>query len=1618
MTAPTRITGLAEEHVTELLATLDYAGGAGEAGSPPGTAAFIRDFFRQSLATDLADLSPADLARIGALAAHALASYTDGAPLVHLESLGTDQSITGRRRTAMVLVNPDRPFLVDSVVAELSARHLAIDCLLHPVIAAVKTATGFAPAGDDAQTTEPVSIIYVEFDRMTARDRNDLGEQVSQILRDVAVCVEDWQPMLARLREATARLRDNQPPVPPHELDEAVAFLEWLGANNFTLLGHRHYSFDETGAPETAKTANGLGLLRRGDYPLWRGAQGYEAFPPLLAQFLRTSEPLLITKANAMSTVHRRVHLDYISVKDFNAAGKVIGESRFVGLFTSSAYATSPRTIPLLRRKVAQVNEASGFDPRSHTGKALVHAIESFPRDELFQIDADALVPVALGLLSLIDRPRPKLFVRPDRFERYVSVICYIPRDLYSAEVRARIGDMLAEAFRARVSLFSVLLADDGLARVHFILGTIPGQVPERATADLDAALRALVLGWDEQLEDLLEERVGGTAAARLQVSYGKAFSDSYRAQYTPVQGLEDLQTLSHLISSDDRAVRVYRRDSDSDTRLRIKLYRLGDVLPLSECVPILEHFGLHVIEEYPFDLDGGALGWIHDFLVEDASGASIDMDAAITILQPAIDAVLTGRQENDVFNALVLRAGLNSIQVGWLRAYARYLRQAGLPYDFGTLQQALVRYPAIAQGLADLFEARFDPQQADRTREQEVVAAIEAALVDVVALDDDRILRQFLAVLCATLRTNAWQAARVSDDLALDAGDSSQDGQGRPEALAFKIDSAQVPGLPLPVPFREIFVYSPRVEGIHLRGGKVARGGLRWSDRRDDFRTEVLGLLKAQIVKNAVIVPVGAKGGFFAKQLPLASDRDAFLAEGQAAYKIFIRALLSVTDNRVGEDIVPPASVVRHDEDDPYLVVAADKGTATFSDIANGISQDHGFWLDDAFASGGSQGYDHKKMGITAKGAWVSVERHFREMNVSIADDPVRVIGVGDMSGDVFGNGMLLSRSMKLVAAFDHRHIFVDPEPDVARAFAERERLFALPRSSWADYDASLLSEGGGIFARTEKSIALSPQIRALLGIAEERLDPVSLIRRILLAEADLLWFGGIGTYVKASTQSHQDVGDKANDALRIDASELRAKVIGEGANLGITHAARIEYARAGGRVNADFIDNSAGVDCSDNEVNIKILLTPIVSGGRLSGQDRNTLLEGMTEEVAQLVLRDNYLQTQAISVAQAAGAAELPSQIRLIHTLEAAGRLNRKVETLPGDEELRRRQTAGEGLSRPELAVLLCYAKIELFEALVEAPVIDDPCLVEDLQMAFPRQLREAYADDMPGHRLRREIIATKLANAIVNRGGITLAFDMAEATGYDLGKVAAAFIVARDALDMRSLWRGIDGYDYKISAQVQTRLHLEATRVMRQHMEDLLRYSGDQLEPQAAIARLKPGLDTLRNVVADLLYDEPRRLSAQYRHELAELGAPEEIASSIADLRDLDGAVGISLVADELGQPDIEIARAYGEIGSQLGIDWAHGAAKALKPNDSWEYLLNLGTVHAFERVRLELMRRIAGDKQPPVKAIKGWMKENDAVRQRILALGQSIRATEPMTTSKLTHLANQVRQMLGI
>ncbi|MFV0623995.1 NAD-glutamate dehydrogenase [Sphingomonas sp. ac-8] len=1484
-----------------------------------------------------------------------------GTASIAIDSVTSD----GRRRMRLAVVNDDMPFLVDSIAATITGHNLPIERIVHPVLPVLRDERG-AIRGIDAGGT-PESMVYVEMDRVDARLRRELHDEIERNLGDVRAAVGDWQPMQQAMRDDAERTPDA----------ETRALLEWFLDRNFTLLGHLRWFAGES-------DRDCLGIARR---PIREQILAESSRERALAWFRDGQQPLLLLKSNALSTVHRRAPLDLV-VLPIRDGGDVVGLSIHAGLWTSAALHAAPIDVPVLRRNLSELETQFGFDPTGHAGKSLAHAMTALPHDLTTAFAADALETLALTAMSVADRPRSRVVLIRSPLGRHLFAFVWLQRDDLSTGRRSAIGDLLCEAAHARLLNWAIALEGDA-ALIRYMLDLRgDGRMPD--AAELDARVERMVRGWSPALESALGEIAPAGHAARLALRFANALPVNYRNVTTAEEAAHDVLRLGALSDTGSRSVRILP-SADGGT-LRIKIYRQGAALPLSDAVPVFENFGFRVVEEIPTRLTDDAHSYIHDFAVELPGQDAHDFDVAVA--EEAIAAVLELRAENDAFNRLIVEAGLAPSSVVLFRAWFRYLRQAGLTYPLGTVVDALRRAPAVARTLVARFAAVHDPANADGDQAAEANDAIERGLDAVSGIDDDRILRAFRAVVDATLRTNAFAPAAA-------------------EALAFKLDSAKIPGLPKPLPWREIFVYSPRVEGIHLRAGPVARGGLRWSDRRDDFRTEILGLMKAQRVKNAVIVPTGAKGGFYPKQLPAPGDRDAWLAEGTESYRIFIRTLLSITDNLVEDKVVHPEGVVILDGDDPYFVVAADKGTATFSDVANALAMERGFWLGDAFASGGSHGYDHKAMGITARGGWVSVQRHFREMGVDVQADPVTVVGCGDMSGDVFGNGMLLSKTIRLQAAFDHRHIFLDPDPDAAKSWEERQRLFDLPRSSWDDYDKALISEGGGVFPRTAKTIPLSEPVRRMLGTEETELDPSALISAILRAPADLLWFGGIGTYVKAAQEAHSEVGDPANDRIRVNAEALRVKVVGEGANLGVTQAARIAFAANGGRINTDFIDNSAGVDCSDNEVNIKIALNREMREGRLAFEDRNALLAEMTDDVAKLVLEDNRLQTLALSFMESDGAVAVPSYVRVIEVLEGAGRLDRAVEGLAPNDELLRRAQEGQGFTRPELAVLLASAKLALQDAIEERGLGALPELLPDLCGAFPAAMQERFGDAIEQHRLRGEIVATKLSNRVVNRLGVLHPFELVEEEGAAAGDLAAMFVVAERLFDLPALWAEIEAAE--IGEEARLALIDQAAAATRTHIADLLRTCRPGTHPADAIARLRPAIERLASQTESLLLSEAKAQSERIREQLTAAGAPEHLTAKVVRLFDLDGAIGLAELGAQRGVDEVTLAHAFTHLGEALGLDWAHAAAARISTGDPWERLMIAGLARDFEQLRLDFLARIGGD--DPRAAVEAWMADHQPRVAQFAALVARARLAPAPTSAILAQIASQARVLLG-
>lgn len=1440
------------------------------------------------------------------------------------------------------VVTDDMPFLVDSVTAALSRADRDVHLLLHPQLRVRRDVSGNLQELDPARDGDDVSAeswMHLEID--LANDEADdraLEQAVLDVLDDVRAAVEDWPQM----RGACTTIVDDlgsQPPlgVPDDIVERTRGFLRWVADEHFTFLGYREYALDTVDGEDVLRVVPGTGLgLLRGE---GGESSSFRRLTGAVRSLARDPQLLILTKANSRATVHRPTYFDYIGVKTFDANGNVVGERRFLGLYTSTAYTDSVRRVPVVRERVEKVMQRSGFKPSSHSGKDLLTVLETYPRDELLQTGSDELYEIATKVLRLAERRQSQLFLRKDDYGRYMSAMFYLPRDRYNTSVRLRMEGILREAFHAESVDFTTNVDESVLARIHFVVRVKPGEtLPDVDEAELQTQLVEATRTWGEQLAAQSRSEDGENAAARVASLYSRAFPESYKEDFTARQAVADLRRLETLEGPEDTQFTLYREPGADPHVRRFKLFRRSPVM-LTAVMPIFTDLGVSVTDERPYEMDraDGEKVYIYDFglRADDPSvwGEGEEEIAAVReVFQDAFAEVWEGRAESDGFNALVLRAGMRAREVTALRAIAHYLRQAGSTFSLNYMIEATLANLDLARAVIELIDARFDPDVEDATREQaqqEVLDRIEAGLDEVASLDHDRIIRSFVGVVRAVLRTNGFQ----------------RDAQGQPrDVLSFKIDCSKVPGLPSPKPMFEIWVYSPRVEGVHLRFGKVARGGLRWSDRREDFRTEILGLVKAQMVKNAVIVPTGSKGGFVAKQLPDPSDREAWLAEGTEAYKAFISGMLDITDNLVDGEVVPPEQVVRHDPDDTYLVVAADKGTAAFSDIANGVAQSYGFWLDDAFASGGSAGYDHKEMGITARGAWESVKRHFRDMGVDCQREDFTAAGVGDMSGDVFGNGMLLSEHIRLVGAFDHRHIFVDPAPDAATSFVERKRLFEMGRSSWADYDTGLISEGGGVWPRSAKSIPVSAPMRAALGLedATTSITPNELMHAILLAPVDLFWNGGIGTYIKSAQESHAEIGDRANDAIRVDGNQLRCKVIGEGGNLGASQLGRIEAAQAGVRVNTDAIDNSAGVDSSDHEVNIKILLTGQMRSGALTLEQRNELLESMTEEVAQRVLRDNYRQNTLLGNARAQHGAMAPVHQRLIHSLEERGELDRALEFLPSDAEIDEREAAGRGLTSPELSVLLSYAKLALKADLAESDLTSDPWFAQTLVEYFPTPLQERYREAILEHPLRDAVIINSVVNSVVNRGGITFAHRVREETGADTEQLVRAFVVAREVFGLADFIREVDALDNQVPTTVQTTLYLEFRRLIDRTVRWLLQARPSHLDVGREIERFQGEVQRLSAQVPGLLRGAERdRWHASVERLVAE-GVPQALAERTAALLDTFSLLDIVEQSQVRGLATDEIAGVYFALSERLGIDRFLVAVAQLPRDDRWDAL----------------------------------------------------------------------------
>ncbi|PVY78737.1 glutamate dehydrogenase (NAD) [Cupriavidus alkaliphilus] len=1577
---------------------------------------FLLHYYDQADAEDLLRREVADL--YGAVMAHwqTAQKFTPGSARIRVYNPNLEEHGWHSDHTVVEIVNDDMPFLVDSVTMEINRQGLALHSAIHPVFRVWRGGAGIeriAPGGageaDDSSRLE--SFIHFEIDRTGESSRLDaLRSGISQVLVDVRAAVEDW-PEMCDITRATIDAMAQSPDAASAESVEARAFLEWMMDDHFSFLGQRDYQLVARDGRYFLRgvAGSGAGILRESLRE--PDAEDLTPLPAAATAIIEGSSPIFVTKANSRATVHRPGYLDYVGVKLLDENGQLFGERRFVGLYTSTAYMAPIADIPLVRRKCANILARAGFLAKGHLYKSLVTILEQYPRDELFQATEDELFDITTGILRLQEHQRTRLFVRRDRFDRFVSCLVFVPRDKYNTDLRQKIQKLLTAAFHGTSCEFTPLLSESPLARIQLTVRGEPGTMPKVDTQELEARIVHASRRWQDDLAEALHESHGEEHGNRLLQRYGGSFPAGYREDYPARTAVRDIELMEHAVRGNGMAMNLYRPIEAAPGAFRFKVYRAGEPIALSLSLPMLEHLGVRVDEERPYRIepDSGALVWVHDFGLEIADGgaaAEFDIARVKALFEDAFARAWHGEIENDDLNRLVLRAELAARDVTILRAYARYLRQVGSTFSDAYIERALTGNAGIAAMLVALFVARFDTfsqvaaDTARQARCDKLLADIGTALDKVPNLDEDRILRLFLGVINATVRTNYFHRG--------------EDGQPRPY-LSFKFNPALVPGLPEPRPMFEIWVYSPRVEGVHLRGGRVARGGLRWSDRREDFRTEVLGLMKAQMVKNTVIVPVGSKGGFVVKRPPPPTDRDAFLREGIACYQTFLRGLLDLTDNLVGGELVPPPEVVRHDDNDPYLVVAADKGTATFSDFANAISAEYGFWLDDAFASGGSVGYDHKKMGITARGAWESVKRHFREMGIDIQATDFTVAGIGDMSGDVFGNGMLLSPHIRLVAAFDHRHVFLDPDPDPARSLQERARLFGLPRSSWADYDATLISGGGGIFPRTAKTIPLSPQVQKVLGITASALSPAELIHAILMAPVDLLYNGGIGTYVKSSQETHLQAGDRTNDAVRVNGSDLRCKVVGEGGNLGFTQLGRIEFARKGGRINTDAIDNSAGVDCSDHEVNIKILLGLVVADGEMTEKQRNKLLAEMTDEVGLLVLQDNYYQTQALSVAGRSSGALLDGEARLVRWLERAGRLNRALEFLPSDEDIAERKLAGEGLTSPERAVLLAYSKMWLYDELLGSDVPEDGLVSGLLVDYFPVPLRQRYGEAMQRHPLRREILSTHLTNMLVNRIGATFVHRIMEETDARPADIVRACLIARDVFGLTALWQEIDALDNRVADAEQARMFGSVALLLERACLWFIRYLRSGSSAAEDLARFAQAAQWLGPRLPQLLPQADAAALTEHTRALIEAGVGETLAARVAGSEISAAALDIAEVAAACERSLDLVAGVYFALDSHLSFSWLRERALALPSDTHWDLLARTTTLEDLGRLKRALTVSVlsqAGDQTSPEAMIDAWRASRHGALERFTRMLADQRASGAAGLSMLSVAVREI------
>ena len=1576
---------------------------------------YVEQYFRRIPIEDLVVEAPSTLATVAIRQLEFLARRQVGEMLLRVFNPKSSREGWESSHTIIEMVNDDMPFLVDTAALMLSEMGLGIHLIVHPVIRVGRDKKGNLTAlyPKKSRKGKAESVMQFHVDRCTEKEAlAEIEERLVNAFDDVRKAVADWRLMESVAVDAEKAMPDWAPKVDDDWMRECRAFMQWLLDDHFIFLGVRDYKIARGRKNYELQLVpgSGLGILREDSKTV--------KTRPLtsLAEVARKGgqkSPLIITKTNARSTVHRAGYLDYIGMLRFDARGRIIGERRFLGLFTSTAYNLNAMDTPLIRVRARNVLSESGLVAGSHAWKSMVHILETLPRDELFQASSAELLETSLGILNLQERQRVRLFIRRERYGRFYSCLVYIPREQFNTENREAIQNILRRALKGGQLDYTVRVSQSRLARLQVVVRPKPGAKVEFDVRALEQKIVEAVRSWKDELRAILVQKHGGETGLRWAERFGESFPEAYKEDVPPWVASFDVENAAMVDEGELLRMSLYRPRISRGGIIRFKVFRKDEPIPLSNVLPMLENLGLHIVNERPYELqlpDEQRL-WIQDFDMVPAVKRQLNLDIIRDLFEEAFKKTLEGESDSDGFNWLVIASQMHWRQVMVLRAYCKYLLQTGIPFSSNYMAETMARHPAIARLLIELFEAAFDPSRdteskfrkkqcrkqmarrfqtlmedelsRDRVLQDYIDELVEArirdrkmqvatikrvfkrALESVTSLDEDRILYAFYEVIGATLRTSYFQ----------------QDSNGgHKDYISFKLDSQALPELPQPRPYREIWVYSPRFEGIHLRGGKIARGGLRWSDRREDFRTEVLGLMKAQNVKNTMIVPVGAKGGFVVKSQLEQKDRDAILTEGINCYSSFINGLLDITDNLDKDIVLPPEAVVRHDEDDPYLVVAADKGTAAFSDTANGIAAEHEFWLGDAFASGGSVGYDHKGMGITARGAWEGVKRHFREMGMDIQREPFSVVGIGDMGGDVFGNGMLLSRHIRLQAAFNHQHIFLDPDPDEKSSYRERRRLFRKTRSSWVDYKPELISSGGGVYSRLDKTIPISEEVGNWLGVEDKQMTPSALIRELLKAPVDLLWNGGIGTYVKSSNETHVDVGDLANNVLRVNGNDLRCKVIGEGGNLGVTQLGRIEFSRAGGHVNTDFIDNSAGVDTSDHEVNIKILLNLALRKGKLTPEKRIELLAKMTDEVADQVLRSNYLQTQAISMMKKFSISRLGAKKHFINVLEDEGLLDRELEFLPDDDELSERKDRGEGLTRPELAVLLSYSKITLYQQLLATDVPEDSWLSDEAVRYFPEPLQKQFKEFMPGHRLKREIIATQVTNSLVNRMGASFALRMHEDTGASPGEVARAYTIAREVFRAREFWAKIEGLDNRVESSFQIDAMLSMWDLLRQATRWLLNLKGRKLDIRVMVNRLAPGLRTLEKSINQFWAPEDAERTKERIQAFADNGFPKQLAGQIGMLDRVFPALDVVETAARRKTGVDRVAKVFFGIGEALELSWLRRQVEQLDVAGQWHAMSRANLRDELFTLHNNLVERVlqsAGRRRDPVPS---WLETN--------------------------------------